>query len=204
MSSTVGESREAKGLERLILFSDAVIAIAITLLALELPVPSGATAGELRDSVGDDFGDYLAFVISFVVIATAWFQHQAVMQAASRSDSRLRLLNTAWLFTIVLVPFATKLLTNEGDETLGAHAMRFGFYALVQVAAAGLLLAIVRHVAPGGAARAELRGVEVRSYGLMLGFGASIPLFLVTKQGWIAWIVGPLVVAQVMGSRRRR
>src|SRR3954463_2152143 len=53
--------------ERLTAFSDAVVAIAITLLALGLPVPRGATNTELLRSAGDHLDDYLAFLISFAV-----------------------------------------------------------------------------------------------------------------------------------------
>jgi hypothetical protein len=42
------------------------------------------------------------------------------------------------------------------------------------------------------------------SYGVMLGFGLSIPLFFVTSYAWVIWIVVPLLVGQVADRRRRR
>jgi hypothetical protein len=47
----------------------------------------------------------------------------------------------AWLLTIVLVPFAARLLTASGHSTLYAHALRFGFYALLQVLESGMAAA---------------------------------------------------------------
>lgn len=51
--------------ERLVLFSDAAVAIALTLLAIELPVPGGSTPYELAGAVGRGGSHYLAFPISF-------------------------------------------------------------------------------------------------------------------------------------------
>jgi uncharacterized membrane protein len=98
--------------------------IAITLLALELPVPTGNTTAALWSSFRHEDGHYLAFLISFIVIAAAWSQHHHVMRFAERSDARLRTFNLLWLLTIILNPFATKLLTTEGHDTL--RPTRFG------------------------------------------------------------------------------
>ena len=69
--------------ERLSFFADAVIAIAITLLALELPKPEGTTNAELLHSVGVHRGDYIAFLISFLVIGSHWAAHQRVFSVVS-------------------------------------------------------------------------------------------------------------------------
>ena len=74
--------------ERLLFFSDAVVAIAMTLLALELPVPVGKTASALWASAREGAGHYLAFVVSFVVIALAWGEHHHVMRYLERSEHR--------------------------------------------------------------------------------------------------------------------
>jgi uncharacterized membrane protein len=61
----------SRGVERLIFFSDAVVAIAITLLALDLPVPEGGNVHLFWTSVKRNDGHYVAFLISFMVIAAA-------------------------------------------------------------------------------------------------------------------------------------
>jgi uncharacterized membrane protein len=62
---------ESRAVERLTLFSDAVVAIAITLLALDLPVPEGGNVHLFWTSVKRNDGHYVAFLISFMVIAAA-------------------------------------------------------------------------------------------------------------------------------------
>jgi uncharacterized membrane protein len=193
-----GETEFARrAVERLSLFSDAVAAIAITLLALDLPVPAGATVSAFWSSVRHSGSNYVAFLISFAVIAAAWSHHHDLFRYAVDMDAGLRQLNMAWLLTIVLTPFATKLLTTRGLETTSAHAVRLGFYALLQVASSALLLMMQRHLASRGQApatpAASVGNLTWQSYGLMLGFGMTIPLLFVWKLAWLLWIVVPLV-----------
>jgi uncharacterized membrane protein len=202
-----GEAEFARhAVERLSLFSDAVAAIAITLLALDLPVPGGATVSALWSSVRHSGSSYIAFLISFAVIAVAWSHHHDLFRYAIDTDAGLRQLNMAWLLTIVLTPFATKLLINSGLETTSAHAVRFGFYALVQVGSSAFLLMLQRHLASRRQApatpTASVANLTWQSYGQMLGFGVSIPLLFAWKLAWLLWIVVPLVVDQV-GRRLR-
>jgi uncharacterized membrane protein len=200
---------ESGAADRLIFFSDAVVAIAITLLALELPVPSGETADALWASAREHDSHYLAFVISFIVIAVAWGQHHHVMRYAERSDARLRTLNMLWLLTIVLNPFATKLLTFEGHDTREAHALRYGFYALLEVVASATFLALLRHMT---SRRLWARDMPARivtdarwqGAGVLAGFGLSIPLFFATRHGWVLWIAGPALVGRYARYRARR
>ena len=197
---------ESGAADRLIFFSDAVVAIAITLLALELPVPTGATTSALWSSVGDHSGEYLAFLISFIVISVLWGRHHHVMRYVERSDARLRTLNMLWLLTIVLNPFATKLLTTEGPGTVGAHALRYGFYALLQVLASVTFVAMVHHLFSHHLQAADTPpSVETDSNwnaaGVIVGFGLSIPVFFATTYGWLLWIAGPVVVGNI--ARRR-
>jgi uncharacterized membrane protein len=192
---------EQRAVDRLIYFSDAVVAIAITLLAIDLPVPRGATVSQFWSSVRENGGHYVAFAISFVAIAAAWDHHHDIFRYTRSMDSGLRTLNTAWLLTIILNPFATKLLTSQGHQPLGVHALRFGFYALVQALSSGALLALSHHMVT----HAQVPGMPAslvttsswQSLGLLVGFGLSIPVFFATAYGWVLWFAGPLVVQQV-------
>jgi uncharacterized membrane protein len=188
----------SRGVDRLSLFSDAVMAIAITLLAIELPLPSGDNATALWASVRHEDGHYLAFLISFYVIAASWNDHFDLFRCLERVDSRLRMLNAAWLLMIVLNPFATRLLTTRGNDDLYAHGMRFGFYALLQLLDALLLLAMVRHMrsrqqAPDTPPDVVIGIVHVET-AQILGFGLSIPLLFVTPYAWLLWFAVPLVI----------
>src|SRR4051812_6436305 len=128
-NSTAPDSREHEdgfwARERLVFFSDAVIAIAMTLLALDLPVPKGETDAQVWDAFVDLLPrEYLFFVISFLVIARFWRSHHVFFTEATRVDTGLIRLNLWCLLLIVLVPFATRVLSEDGDFRLGV-----GLYA---------------------------------------------------------------------------
>jgi uncharacterized membrane protein len=181
---------EERAADRLIFFSDAVVAIAITLLAIDLPVPSGPTVSLFLSSVRHNDGHYAAFLISFLAIAAAWSQHHDVFRYVKRTDSRLRTFNMAWLMMIVLIPFATKLLTTNGHDSMGVHALRFGFYALVQVLESATLLAMVHRMISGQLQDPEtppriVTNANWQAAGVILGFGLSIPVFFATNSGWL-------------------
>jgi uncharacterized membrane protein len=160
-------------------------------------------------SVGNNTDHYVAFLISFVVIAAAWRRYHGVFRYIQRVDARVRNLNVLWLLTIILNPFATRLLTTPGPSSAGPRALQFGFYALLQVLSSAALLLMVHHVAARGLQAPDTPPLtdtqsDWESYGVMLGFGLSIPLFFVTSYAWVIWIVVPLVVGQVADRRRRR
>jgi uncharacterized membrane protein len=198
---------ESRAVERLTVFSDAVVAIAMTLLALDLPVPEGDTVSAFWASVQRNDGHYAAFLISFMVIAGAWSNHHDLFRYTRRTDSRLRSINTAWLLTIVLNPFATRMLTVTGHSTLDAHALRFGFYALLQVLESGAFLAMLRHMASHGqipgAPPPVVANMTREADVLLVGFGLSIPVFFITTNAWLLWFALPVLVGQVRRLRRR-
>ena len=199
---------ESRAVDRLIFFSDAVVAIAITLLAIDLPVPAGHTVSMFWASVQHNEDRYLAFLVSFAAIAAAWSDHHDAFRYVRRMDQRLRTLNMAWLLMIVITPFATRLLTVGSNEGPGVHAVRFGFYALVQALTSVIMIVILRHVtarqlAPG-VPSSTLNRVAWRSHSLALGFGLSVPLFFATTSAWVLWIVIPLLVRTLHRLRDRK
>jgi hypothetical protein len=102
------------------------------------------------ESVRHNGGPYAAFLISFFAISAAWRDHHDIFKYVRRVDSRLRTLNTLWLLMIVLNPFATKLLTAPGHPDLDTHALRFGFYALLQVLESALVFVMLAHIRAAG------------------------------------------------------
>jgi TMEM175 potassium channel family protein len=108
-----------RGFDRFVNFSDAVVAIAISLLILPV-VDAVADTARTEDSAADflrDNGDrLLAFGISFVVIASYWVAHHAVFEQVKGYSAALMWSNLAWLATIVFLPLPTELLAVEGSE----------------------------------------------------------------------------------------
>ncbi|MEJ0033414.1 MAG: TMEM175 family protein [Bacteroidota bacterium] len=109
--------KEDTAFERVILFTDAVVAIAITLLALdlrlELPEDHVLTFHDLLEP----WRNYLAFGLSFINIASFWQNHHYIFSNVRKIDARLMGLNTSWLFFIVTLPFCTTLVSAHFNNT---------------------------------------------------------------------------------------
>jgi uncharacterized membrane protein len=101
----------AAHLHRLVLFSDAVFAIAITLLAIEIHPP------EHWEGVANLFilmkSKLIAYAVSFGVIGVCWISHRRVYARLVRADLALDLLNFLFLGLIALLPLATELLWEQ-------------------------------------------------------------------------------------------
>jgi uncharacterized membrane protein len=103
---------------RIVSFSDGVIAIAITLLVLNLDVPEVAS-DDLADALGDQWREYLAFAISFALIGRFWVVHHRAFALIERFDGTLMAFNLVFLALIVVMPFATDLVAEYGDIAIG-------------------------------------------------------------------------------------
>jgi uncharacterized membrane protein len=118
---------ESLGLERLVFFSDAVFAIAITILVLDIRLPAGEEAlsdAQLSAQLLGMWHQYLAYVISFLVIGSFWISHHRKFRYIRRYDSNLRLLNLLLLMAIAFIPFPSSVLSEQGYRTATV------FYAL--------------------------------------------------------------------------
>jgi uncharacterized membrane protein len=105
--------------DRLVLFTDAVVAIAITLLILPLvDVGTAAVAENLktRAVISDHKTQILSFLLSFVVIARLWLTHHRIFEHVKAYNSRLMQLNMFWLLTIVILPFPTVMISGSDDR----------------------------------------------------------------------------------------
>ena len=127
------------GLERLAYFSDAVFAIAITLLALDIHLPVDAanlSNVQLRLNLVKIWPKYLSFIISFLVIGNFWISHHRRFSLITSYDNRLLALNLLVLMSIAFIPFSTSILSENGNRTATI------FYAL-SIATTGLLTALL-------------------------------------------------------------
>ncbi len=125
-------------------FSDAVVAIAMTLLVLplvEIPQELAHAADQLGQqgfSLGELFSGYypemLAFLISFVAIWNLWRAHHRFMAFFRGYDERLVFLHGAWLFTIVLLPFTTQLVISSSNNMVSVYVLALLVSALAIVA----------------------------------------------------------------------
>lgn len=107
---------------RIVAFSDGVFSIAITLLVLELKLEPGLENGEVWHALKDQHEQFLAYAISFAVIARFWLVHHSFFSEVKAFDSRLIGLNMLYLGFLVLIPFSSQVLGEYGG-TLTAVAV---------------------------------------------------------------------------------
>ena len=103
---------EELGLERIVFFSDGVMAIAITLLAIDLKVPeiaASVAAAELPGALSELAPRFMSFLISFFVIGIYWMSHHRYFRFIKRYDGGLVVLNLLFLLFVVLMPFVASL-----------------------------------------------------------------------------------------------
>jgi uncharacterized membrane protein len=120
------------GKGRLEAFSDGVFAIAITLLILEISLhPPGSALHQVLSA----WPSYLAYVVSFLTIGSAWLSHTQLTDALDRVDEIFLRINLLLLLVVVFLPFPTRLVA---ESLLGLHGER------VYVAMYGLTLLAIR------------------------------------------------------------
>jgi uncharacterized membrane protein len=136
---------QERDLGRIMAFTDGVMAVAITLLVLNLEVPR-VPGGELSEALVDLVPSVIAYLLAFALVGRYWILHHRLFEALRGFDSLVMMLNLVFLALIVLMPFATEVFDRYTDEpvasaTLGAilglaalahwvlavHALRSGF-----------------------------------------------------------------------------
>ncbi|MGY1760718.1 TMEM175 family protein [Geodermatophilus sp. SYSU D00779] len=124
--------RTDRGLDRLITFLDAVVAIAITLLVLPLVdvLPDEGATLDLDTLLADEAGRFGAFALSFAVIAQLWLVHHRIVERVGSYDRPFVLVNLLWTLTIVLLPFATEVAAVYGNSTRLGIALYIGTVTL--------------------------------------------------------------------------
>jgi uncharacterized membrane protein len=115
---------------RLEALSDGVIAIAATLLVLEIKnVPLGTKS--LTDSLLERWPSYLGYLISFVVIGLIWVAHHGMFERVHAVDRQLLFLNLALLLLVGFIPFPTEILATFIREGGTDASVATAFYSLV-------------------------------------------------------------------------
>jgi uncharacterized membrane protein len=120
---------------RIIAFSDGVVAIAVTLLVLEIRPPENTT--HLLASLADLWPSYLAYVLTFLLIGQVWANHHVMFDHVRSVDRVVLFLNTVLLMDIAFLPFAASVLAQafrqgEGQRTaVVLHGLTFEVAAIL-------------------------------------------------------------------------
>ena len=131
---------EEKGLqfERIVFFSDAVFAIAITLLVIEIKAPHIEPGVSERDSlvsVARLIPNFIGYVISFMVIGAYWVGHHRIYGMIAKWNYGLIWRNVAFLLTIAFIPFTTAFFSENATRTVPMvfYAFVFALAGAMQV-----------------------------------------------------------------------
>ena len=108
-------------LERLTFFSDAVFAIAMTLLVIEVRLPhlSRFSDGALGQALLDIYPNFVGFVVSFLVIGRFWVGHHRVMGMLAATSNRLVWTNLFLLMAVAFMPFPTAIFSEYVQLRVG-------------------------------------------------------------------------------------
>jgi uncharacterized membrane protein len=106
---------------RLEAFTDGVVAIIITIMVLELKVPSGHDLAALAESAPV----FLAYALSYVNVGLYWNNHHHLLHAAERVTGRVLWANLALLFWLSLVPFVIRWIDEAGVTSWPTAAYGF-------------------------------------------------------------------------------
>ena len=185
------EAADEEGVGRILALSDGVFAIAITLLILEIAVPATTSAADLPKALLGLWPRYLAYVVSFVVIARFWVIHRLAFRLIARDDAVLVWLNLLLLMFVAFLPFPTAVL--------GAHA---GSPAAAVLYAIAVILASIASTAYWWYAsgwgrllrpdvrRAQVRALRARGLSGPVFFTLTLPIaFLAPYTAEIVWIL---------------
>jgi uncharacterized membrane protein len=109
-------------LDRVVFMSDGVFAIAMTLLVLDLRLPTlpEPSAAALRDALVANMPHFIAFVVSFQVIGIFWTAHLRMFSLITVYTRGLAFLNLLFLMSIAILPFSQTLVGEYGRLTLAA------------------------------------------------------------------------------------
>lgn len=191
---------QVSGLERIVFMSDAVFAIALTLLVLEIKLPPlghHLSAAEFAGAILGLLPKFYSYVLSFLVLAVYWIAHHQTFSHIVRYNTRLMWFNLFMLLFVAFLPFSSGLLGEYGD-----HQLSWVIFALNYIAISALLSltwlyaqksGMVEDLGPAQVRYRNYRGLIVQLI-FVLSIGLSFlnvalaevtPLLLVFT-GWLA------------------
>lgn len=166
--------------ERMSLFSDAVIAVVITLMVLELKPPEHPDLAALAPL----WPTAISYAVSYLFIAIIWMNHHHLMRFVRHAGPELLWLNFAHLFAVSLIPFATGWVadTHLSPTPVAVYAAVF---VIVDLAYFAFERAVIRQADPDDFPERARRLALRRTLGTIAIFAAAVPVALVAP--WLAF-----------------
>lgn len=168
------------GSERVEAFSDAVFAVIITIMALELEAPQGFTLADVRD---DLLPGLVVYALSFTVVGIYWNNHHHLLRAAERISGAVMWTNLFLLFWLSLIPVLTVWVREEYRHALPAAA--YGIVLLGSGFAYRLLVGALIRANGRDSAVARAIGSDAKGFASLAMYAVAIPLAFVSP--WISY-----------------
>jgi len=173
------------GVGRLLTLSDAVFAIALTVLVLSLHVDVSIPASQVGAAIHQTWPEVYAYALSVVVIGAFWMGHHRLYARMTRTDAPVLWMNLLFLGLVALIPYPTDLLGRYGGES-DAVALYGGLIGIAALAGAGIALYAGQRGLIGRAAsyRAVARGGPIAAVFLI-----SVPIAFASPKGaQLSWL----------------
>jgi uncharacterized membrane protein len=129
----VADDESMPGIDRLLALTDGVVAIALTLLVLQLQIPHLANANSasaLWRALDPDGSELTSYLVAFVVIAQFWLVHHRILRVMRGHSEGLAWRNFAFLLTLTLMPFTSDLMGRYSDNPLAVTFFGINLMAL--------------------------------------------------------------------------
>jgi len=201
-----GKWRYPRGTEefgRYLAFTDAVIAIAMTLLVLGIdisrPEPGTSSTADVYNLVGSLWPQIFAFLLSFVIIGFYWIQHHRFVATLAAIDMTMLRWNVLYLLVIVMMPLMAQIIGFYGDNPEGVTLYAGIFIALGLVDSVSYTIAVRRQLFDQQPSNAMIRFQLIARLMTPAVFALSIPIaYFVSpsaaEYSWIAiWPVSIIV-----------
>lgn len=134
MFPRVADDEDMPDIDRLLALTDGVVAIALTLLVLQLRVPDLTSnmnsPGALWSALNVDVGELTSYLISFLVIAQFWLVHHRILRTMRGHSEGLAWRNFAFLLALTLMPFTSDLMGRYSDNPLSVTFFAINLLAL--------------------------------------------------------------------------
>ena len=204
------DETRAPGVERMLTLSDAVVAIALTLLVLQLRLPAihdENSARELAKQLGNDGDQLISYVISFYVIAQYWLAHHRAFRYVTGQRVSLAWWNFGFLFTITIMPFTSNLLGKYSENPLAVDIFAVNLL-LASLAAQGTTVLARRQGLLAAQAdpwqrRTRLLNTVADCLIVALSLGVAWVSPTGAKFCWLLFALAPWLIDRMLARQRR-
>ena len=180
---------------RLETFADGVMAIAITLLILEIDVPHVRAGESLGAALAEQWPSYVAYVVSFLTIGIMWVNHHHMFQLIERTTHTFLVLNVVFLMTIAFLPWPTALVAAYIEDPARRPVAAF-VYGGTMVAIAIMFNVVWRYAAhEGRLVSSHLDEATLRRWGRNYLAGPTI-----YTAGTLLALVSPLITLVIFAA----